>query len=1085
MVEAVSPPQIMPPAPTVFGRCFSEALDGKLGVMALTPNRKNTPVMNTKKSSALRAGLLIYSALLGLWPAVASAQKTEEPKATTTANANAEAPAEVDKDGTLVLSPFSVQSDKDNGYMAANSVGGSRVNTAIKDIPIPIQVITSEFMNDIGATDLRKSLSYMASIGLQSQNDLENTGGIGGISGGAFGPGGVNNPEGRTSNISGTQLKIRGFITNNVLRDGFLRGSPSDAINIDRIEVVQGPNALLYGTGNFGGVVDYLTRRPQDKQRGDVTLAYGVNNFMRATLDTTGPVSTAQHINYRLDAALESSHTNIDSQKSSHVFIAPSFSWKPTKTTDILVQTEYSKSKQSGFGFRALRAAAPTGGTPINNDQLEATAFYWPPGANKKSFNLSGPDTFNNQQQSNVEILGLQQILKESDYVPQLDFLVGFNLSNYTVHTQDANAGINQATVGNPGFNLSQSITLAAIDNGLDGRTPSNGNLAYGVFPNAVVRYQWNQNNAKTTRYQERVELTAKKSLFKGKWFQLEDQALLGYSEIYQKISADNTQTLSGQYSYKGPNDLTPIRFGVQGDGSAAPGLFKNNWGNINKGWDKAFYLNNFAKLFKFGGVEDRVILMTGVRKDKSDNWSTNTSLDNSTAPQVTVTNVSKQTIATTHQSGVMVKLTNSLSIFGLQAQGFQPNFGGLHEALTGAPVGADTAKSREIGIKFDFLDGKISGSISHYVITKTGWTGSGFSSPAPLGKPKFDPSKPIVYGLGDANGTGFYNPFASTTYLSKDSSGAPVTYNGFVANGQNYTPNAAEQAAWIAAYNAGAISLISPINGKSNSRGSIYLNASTPEGAAWMDAMFAAAAPGWAGWPYAGNSDGDPGVNNAVLDDAAFQNGPQNAAIQTISEARGWDGTIYFTPTKNLQIVVSGAVNNSVTLLNKGKWIKYPYPQDRWATWYFPNGGFGLKGQTKADAYTDPTDTSTRTNTGTFPGDDTPKNRFTFFMNYKFENALKGVIAGIGGDWQSKRAYFSGVTHGSGQVQTDNTGKVLVLYTPVDMTVNLFVRKEWKNSGHNQYVQLNVDNVLNDQKRYGLIYKTPISARLTYGVGF
>ncbi len=138
-------------------------------------------------------------------------------------------------DEAVVLSPFTVRTDKDNGYGATNSISGSRVDTAIKDLPLPMQVITSEFIKDTGATDLRKSLSYVSGISLQTQNDLENNGGVGGIQRGAYGPGGVNNPEGITSNISGTQLKIRGFITNNVLRNGFLRGSPSDAINIDRI----------------------------------------------------------------------------------------------------------------------------------------------------------------------------------------------------------------------------------------------------------------------------------------------------------------------------------------------------------------------------------------------------------------------------------------------------------------------------------------------------------------------------------------------------------------------------------------------------------------------------------------------------------------------------------------------------------------------------------------------------------------------------------------------------------------------------------------------------------------------------------
>jgi outer membrane receptor protein involved in Fe transport len=1016
--------------------------------------------MNPKHRSVLRAGLLVCSALLSAWPLAAHAQTTTQPADVTDLSK---------KDETVVLSPFKVTTEKDRGYAATNSISGSRVDAAIKDLPIPMQVITSEFINDIGATDLRKSLSYVSGISLQTQNDLENKGGIGGIQNSAYGPGGVNNPEGITSNISGTQLKIRGFITNNVLRDGFLRGSPSDAINIDRIEVVQGPNALLYGTGNFGGVVDYLTKRPLHRQQGQAAFQYGSYDFMRSSLDMTGPVGENTGVDYRMIGSWESSKTDVDSQKNSHYFLAPSLSWQPTKTTEILVQTEFTDSKQNGYGFRALRAAQGTGATPINNDQLEATGFYWPPGADKRTFNLGGPDTFNNQQQSNIEILAMQQLLKESEHLPQVDFLFGYNHSSYKTQTQDANGGIQQVSVGNPGFNLSQTIVLTSLDNGLDGITPSNGNLQYGTFANEVVRYAWNRNKATTTRAQERAELTARKLMFQNKWYRLEDQVLAGYSELYNRIGSDNWQTAPGLYSFKGPLDLTPIRFATQGDGSPAPGLYQNSANVINKGWDKAFYINNFAKFFSFQGIDDRIILMTGIRKDTSDNWSTNTQITLAGVP-TTTTSVAAQTKATSRQLGVMLKLTKSLSVFALKADGFQPNFGGLHEAMTGAPVGADTAKSKEIGIKFDFMDGKVSGSISHYKITKNAWLASGFSTPAPLGHARFDPTKPIIYNLGDANGTGFYNPFPGQ----------------FVANGQTYTPNAAEQAAWVAAANAGAITLTSPINGKSADAGSIYLNASKPEGAAWLNAMFAAAAPGWAGWLYHGNDINDPGTNNATLDDAAFQNGSQQAAIPSVSEATGWDGTILWTPNDHLQFVFSGSVNSSVQLTNKGQWIKYPYPQDKWATWYFPNGGFGLKGQTLAAAYTDPTDTSTRTNTGTFPGDDTPKNRFTLFMNYKFSGSLKGWVAGAGGDWASKRAYFSGVTHGSNQVQTDVNGNVIVLYMPSQLTVNGFVRKEWKSgNGHAQSLQLNVFNLLDDTKLYGLIYNPPISARLTYEIGF
>lgn len=1030
--------------------------------------------MNLKQRSAPFAGLMISAVALVAWPLAASAQTAAKPAAENLDK----------KDEVIELSPFTVTTDKDRGYAATNAISGSRVDTAIKDLPVPMQVITSEFIKDTGATDLRKSLGYVAGISLQTQNDLENKGGVGGIQSGAYGPGGVNNPEGITSNISGTQLKIRGFITNNVLRDGFLRGSPSDAINIDRIEVVQGPNALLYGTGNFGGVVDYLTKRPINRQQGYATFGYGMNNYMRTTLDVTGPLSRAYNVDYRLIGAWESTETNIDDQEMSHYFIAPSVSWKPTKSTEILVQTEYADSKASGFGFRALRAAQGTGATPINNDQLEATGFYWPPGADKRTWNLGGPDTYNNQQTSNFEVLLTQRLMRETHWRPQVDFLVGYNYSKWETQTQDVNGGIQQVSAGNPGFNLSQTIVLTSLDNGLDGVTPSNGNLQYGTFNNEVVRYAWNQNQARTDRDQERVELTARKLLFEDRWFRLEDQVLAGYSELYNKIQSANWQTLPGLYSFKGPLDLKPIRFATQGDGSPAPGLYQNNRDNINKGWDRAFYVNNFAKFGSFWGLDNRIILMTGIRKDTSDNWSTNTNVT-SAGVATTTTSVAAQTKRTSRQKGVMLRVTESLSVFALEADGFQPNFGGLHEALTGAPVGADTARSKEIGIKFDFMKGKISGSISHYKIKKDAWLASGFSTPAPLGKVRFDPNKPIIYNLGDANGTGFFNPFANTPYTTKNASGQTVTLPGFVANGQTYTPNAAQQAAWIAAVNAGAVTLVSPINGQSADAGSIYLNASNAAGAAWMDAFFAAAAPGWAGWPYHGNDINDPGINNATLDDAAFQNGPQQAAIPSTSEASGWDGTILFTPNDRMQFVLSGSFNSKVELTNKGQWIKYPYPQDRWATWYFPNGGFGLKGQTLAAAYTDPKDTSTRTNTGVFPGDDTPKTRITLWGNYKFKDTLKGWTVGLGGDWASKRAYFSGVTHGSNQVQTNTAGVPIVLYMPSQLKVNGFVRKTWTSREHNQSLQLNVENLLNDTKLYGLIYNPPITAKLTYEIAF
>jgi len=72
------------------------------------------------------------------------------------------------------LSPFQVDASKDRGYRATNSISGSRLNTAIKDIPMPIEVITEEFVRDTGSKDLRESLRYSAGIvvGAEGHGDL-------------------------------------------------------------------------------------------------------------------------------------------------------------------------------------------------------------------------------------------------------------------------------------------------------------------------------------------------------------------------------------------------------------------------------------------------------------------------------------------------------------------------------------------------------------------------------------------------------------------------------------------------------------------------------------------------------------------------------------------------------------------------------------------------------------------------------------------------------------------------------------------------------------------------------------------------
>jgi len=96
---------------------------------------------------------------------------------------------------------------------------------------------------------------------------------------------------------------------------------------------------------------------------------------------------------------------------------------------------------------------------PINNDQIEAVAFFFPPGANPRTYNLSGPDTYDNQQENNIEVKLTQQLLKETEYLPAVNFLIGYNRASWDVQVQNLNGEITgPISSGQPGFNLAQTI---------------------------------------------------------------------------------------------------------------------------------------------------------------------------------------------------------------------------------------------------------------------------------------------------------------------------------------------------------------------------------------------------------------------------------------------------------------------------------------------------------------------------------------------------------------------------------------------------------------------------------------------------
>lgn len=184
-------------------------------------------------------------------------------------NASGAAAAEAEEP-TIVLSPFTVDADEDRGYMAENTLAGSRLKTSIRDTPAVISVFTEDFMKDVAANSILELVQYDANI--QTEEFVSE----GAIRGGSFNQA---TPNERDS------FRSRGS-TGSFSRDFFGYYSPQDPYNIDRADLSKGPNGVLFGIGAIGGTVNAQGRRALlSSQRSRLDLQAGSFGLRRAALD--------------------------------------------------------------------------------------------------------------------------------------------------------------------------------------------------------------------------------------------------------------------------------------------------------------------------------------------------------------------------------------------------------------------------------------------------------------------------------------------------------------------------------------------------------------------------------------------------------------------------------------------------------------------------------------------------------------------------------------------------------------------------------------------------------------------------------
>jgi len=145
------------------------------------------------------------------------------------------------KEETYELSPFTVNASEDRGYQAENSLSGSRMRSSLKDIGTPITTYNDQFFLDTAITNTDDLVKYM----VNTNYDLNEE---------------ANGQNGQITTI-GRPTKMRGLGGGDVTINFFKVGSRTDTFATERIEQARGPNAILFGIGSAGGIINVTTKK--------------------------------------------------------------------------------------------------------------------------------------------------------------------------------------------------------------------------------------------------------------------------------------------------------------------------------------------------------------------------------------------------------------------------------------------------------------------------------------------------------------------------------------------------------------------------------------------------------------------------------------------------------------------------------------------------------------------------------------------------------------------------------------------------------------------------------------------------------
>lgn len=203
-------------------------------------------------------------------------------------------------------------------YKTDAVVSATRTNTPLRDVPQTVTVISKEQIRDQAIQSIGDALRYTPGVAVHQ---------------------GENNRD---------QAIIRGQSTS---ADFFLNGVRDDVqyyrdpYNLERLETLKGPNAMIFGRGGGGGVINRVTKEANFSPLREITITGGSYYNRRITADFDQPFNNK--VAFRLNGVYENSNSFRRFVNLNRFAINPTFTFTPDKDTRITIGYEFARDRRT------------------------------------------------------------------------------------------------------------------------------------------------------------------------------------------------------------------------------------------------------------------------------------------------------------------------------------------------------------------------------------------------------------------------------------------------------------------------------------------------------------------------------------------------------------------------------------------------------------------------------------------------------------------------------------------------------------------------------------------------------------------